>query len=166
METSFTKLITVGNTPDEVYKAITEQIHAWWTSDFEGASAKLGDEFTVRFGPTFKTMRIEDASPGKLVVWRCIDQHLQMPDGIEQLKNKKEWVGNRLLWRIEEKENETVLHFVHEGLNPEVECWGVCEQGWDQTFISLINLLQTGKGNPFVMLDEHHLEKAKSYHNS
>ena len=163
MESNFNRSIKVNSSPTEVFTAITEQIQDWWSKNYEGLASKVDDQFTVRFGNTFKTMRIESIEPNKEVVWRCIDQHLEMPEGMKQLSNKREWVGNTLIWSIELRISGTDLKLIHEGLTPEVECWGVCEQGWDQSLQSLKSLLSTGKGNPFEQLDEQHLQKAKTY---
>lgn len=163
MNQNFQTSLSVESPMKEVFSVISSRIPQWWSSDFEGSSDQKDAEFTVRFGNTFKTMKIESIEPGKEIVWRCIDQHLEMPDGMAPLSNKKEWVGNRLVWSFTEDNGISTINLVHEGLTPEVECWGVCEQGWDQTFISIKNLIQTGKGNPFVMLDEIHLKKAKAY---
>ena len=165
MESNYTKLIEINNPSTEVFMALTEQIQDWWSKNYEGSASKVNDQFTVRFGNTFKTMRIESIEPNKEVVWRCIDQHLEMPEGMEQLNNKREWVGNKLIWSIESRNLGTDLKLIHEGLTPEVECWGVCEQGWDQSLQSLKSLLSSGKGSPFEQLDEQHLQKAKAWKN-
>lgn len=162
MKNDFQTSLSVKKPIMEVFAAITKMIPKWWSMDYEGAADQVGNEFTVRFGNTFKTMRIESVSLNKEIVWRCVDQHLEMPGGMEQLTNKREWVGNKLIWKFSQTEDITTIHFTHEGLAPNVECWSVCEQGWDQTFISLKNLLVTGKGNPFVVLDKEHLRKAKN----
>ncbi len=75
MRSDFETSLVIKNSPREVFETITSRIPEWWSTDFEGAASKENDEFTVRFGNTFKTMRIEAVEPDKLVVWRCIDQH-------------------------------------------------------------------------------------------
>lgn len=165
MNQNFQTTVSIDKPIEEVFAAISSMIPQWWSSDFEGRGDQKDATFTVRFGNTFKTMKIESIEPNKQIVWMCIDQYLEMPEGMQQLSNKREWVGNRLIWSFSENEGTSSINFIHEGLTPTVECWGVCEQGWDQTFISIKNLLQTGKGNPFVVLDEAHLKKAKEFKN-
>jgi hypothetical protein len=146
--------------PAKVYGAITGKIAEWWSADFHGHSSEPGDEFTVRFGNTFKTMRVLSTIANEYVQWECIDQHIEMPEPMAALTNPREWVGNRISWNISNNGDTTLLRFCHEGLNSSSECWSVCEPGWDQTLYSLRELLRTGKGRPFVQLDQEHLERA------
>ena len=156
----YQKSITIKTTTEKVFSVLTSQIQEWWTKDFEGSSKNEGDEFSVHFGETFKTMQILEIIPNEKVTWLCIDQHLEMPLGIPALKNKKEWVGNKIRWRIDEIGETTQLQLTHEGLNPTVECWDVCEQGWDQSLQSLKQLLEKSSGLPFQQLDIEHLNNA------
>lgn len=153
----------ISSTPDKVFEGITQRIPEWWSKDYKGAAKDKGDEFTVRFGSTFKTMRITDVIENKKVEWLCIDQLIEMPDGMQPLKNKQEWVGNKIIWEVEQNDKDTILKFKHVGLTPEVECWSVCEPGWEQTLKSFTELLHSGAGKPFDMLDDEHLAKAKQH---
>jgi uncharacterized protein YndB with AHSA1/START domain len=160
---NYQKSIIVAAPPGEVFEAVTQRIPEWWSKDFAGLSKSTGDEFTVRFGPTFKTMRVTEVVMDSKIEWLCIDQHIEVPPGMEPLKNKAEWVGNSIIWEVEPGDGVTILKHTHIGLNPEVECWAICEQGWDQTLQSISQLLTTGIGRPFVQLDDEHLGKAKEY---
>ncbi len=88
------------------FDAITCRIPDWWSLDFDGASAREGDEFTVRFGETFKTMRIESVAENTAVTWLCVDQRIVMPEGLKPLKNPAEWVGNLIRWTIARAGND------------------------------------------------------------
>ncbi len=156
--------ITVTSAPHEIFEAITQRIPEWWSRDFHGEAKNKEDEFTVRFGPTFKTIRITNVVADKLVEWLCIDQHIEMPPGMKPIKNPSEWVGNKIIWEISPNDTGSTLTHSHIGLTPEVECWAVCEQGWNQTLQSISQLLTTGCGKPFIQLDDEHLTKAKQYH--
>lgn len=37
----------------------------------------------------------------------------------------------QMVFEITEEGNKTVLHFTHEGLVPEKECYSRCSQGWN-----------------------------------
>ncbi len=154
--------ITVNVSARELYAAITRRISEWWSADFEGRAEEKGDEFTVRFGAVFKTMTITEIDPFLRVVWTCTDQHMQAPPGIEAISNTKEWVGTKIFWMIDShSEEETILKLFHMGLHPQVECWAICETGWDQTLKSLLALLTNGTGYPFQELDEEHMNRAR-----
>lgn len=111
-------------------------------------------------------MRITNIVTNKKVEWQCINQQIETPPGIPPLKNKKEWVGNTILWEITETESLTILNMTHYGLTPMVECYGICEQGWNQSLESIDKLIKNGTGMPFVQLDEEHLKKAINYQNN
>jgi hypothetical protein len=36
-----------------------------------------------------------------------------------------------MIFEIESKDHHTILHFTHEGLLPEKECYAMCEKGWN-----------------------------------
>lgn len=129
----------------EVFNALTIGIHQWWTEDVEGSANKKGDEFKIRFGSTFKTMSVSDIIPDQLVVWTCIQAHINNP----KLKDKSEWVGTNIVWDLKEERHQTRLLITHFGLTEEFECYDICKQGW-VFYIreSLLPWLTTGKGKP------------------
>jgi hypothetical protein len=137
--------ITPNASAEQVYNSITREIPEWWTEDFEGASGYIDEVFTVRFGSTYKTFKIEDAIPNERIVWLCLDALIDTPE----LENKTEWIGTRIVWDIIAGEN-TELKVTHIGLTPDVECYKLCQQGWkDFVAGSLLGLLNNGKGSPY-----------------
>jgi hypothetical protein len=141
----YQRTITVGKPADEVYAAITEHIADWWSNDLSGAAATTGDSFTISFGKTQKTFSIVDAQQGQQVVWACNKAYIAHPD----LNNKSEWEGTKIYWGLGQSETGTTIDFLHEGLNPQFECYGLCEAGWDQFLGSLAMFIATGKGMPY-----------------
>ena len=49
---NYNTVITTTKNTNVVYNAINN-VHQWWTENFEGRSRKIGDEFVVTFGDTF-----------------------------------------------------------------------------------------------------------------
>jgi len=145
----YQKSITVNNTAEEVYSAITEHIQEWWSDDFSGASAQKGDHYTIAFGKTRKTFEIAEAIPNRQVIWLCRKAYIDMA----ALKKKDEWEGTRLIWTITGDDHGTTLTFLHEGLNRSFECYDVCEPGWDYFIASLHAFLTTGSGTPYHKLE-------------
>jgi len=141
----YQKSITVSKPANEVYAAITEHIRDWWSDDLSGAAAKKGDQFNIAFGATRKTFEIAEAILGERVVWLCLKAHIDMA----ALKRKDEWVGTRLTWTIASGNDGTTLTLLHEGLNKSLECYDVCEAGWDYFIASLHAFLTTGSGTPY-----------------
>lgn len=91
-------------------------------------------------------MLVRELVPGHRVTWECIEQkHVD-----ESLSTHDEWVGTKLRWEIELTATGTRVTFVHEGLVPQLECYEICEAGWDNFFLnSLKNYLDAGVGQPY-----------------
>jgi hypothetical protein len=147
----YQKSITVNNTTQEVYTALTQHIPDWWSDDFAGAAANKGDQYNIAFGETRKTFEIAEAIPGQQITWLCLKAYIDMDD----LKKKDEWVGTRISWTIAATGNKTTLTMQHKGLNKGVECYDVCEPAWDYFMKSIELFLTTGQGTPY------HKAKAK-----
>ncbi len=133
----------------KVFGAITTEkgLKGWWTTTCE-AGTGAGSRATFRFGKTHNVMRVEKLSPERELVWQCLEQHHESAE----LKRKDEWAGTRLSFRLEAvSPASTVLHFEHEGLNPQLECYAICERGWDHFLKhSLKRYVETGRGEPFA----------------
>jgi hypothetical protein len=86
--------------------------------------------------------------PNQEMVWRCEAQHHESAE----LKRKDEWVGTKVKFQIESRlPLSTVVHFEHVGLQPQLECYGICEQGWNRFLKhSLKRYAETGLGEPFA----------------
>lgn len=142
----YKKTITITATGKQVYTALTESIAAWWTTQFEGTSNQQGQSFTIRFGVNiFKTMLVEELTPCQKVVWRVSDAMIDLPT----LKNKSEWIDTEIVWEIAEQHEASILQLTHFGLSPKIECYSICESGWETFTNSLKVYIETGKGKPY-----------------
>ncbi len=131
-----------------VYEALTTQrgIRGWWTASCDAGTA-IGEQITVRFGTTFKTMRIETLRPEAEVRWHVIEAQLDVPG----LTRTKEWVGTTIVFHLEpQSPSATLIQMEHIGLTPQVECFELCSQGWLQFLGSLKTYVETGTGTPYV----------------
>lgn len=137
---------TTTSTPYELFKALTGEIPCWWSEDFSGKALDAGDEFTVRFGDTFKTIMIEDSIPQKKLTWRCKDAVINIPEQ----KGNREWVNTIIEWDIKKEDNHTRLSVTHYGLTPEKECFQICEKGWETFLQSLKQYAETKTGIPYT----------------
>ncbi|QAA80924.1 hypothetical protein EI546_03905 [Aequorivita sp. H23M31] len=142
---NYHSIFFVNSSINTVYKAITESIPEWWTKDFSGTANILKAEFTVRFGTTFKTMKVIELIPNEKVVWVCIDTLIDIPE----LKNKKEWKNTKIVLDLSEEKSNVKITLTHFGLTPEVACYQICKMGWESFLESLTKFLETGKGTPF-----------------
>jgi hypothetical protein len=134
--------ITANLTAAATAKRIN-RVADWWTASFTGASEKIGDAFSVRWGETFVDFVVVDYVPVKKIVWRVTDCNLPF------VEDKKEWKNTEVVFDISSHGGATTVTMTHFGLEPGVECFEACSTGWN-FFIteSLQNLLSENQGMP------------------
>jgi hypothetical protein len=135
--------LNVNATPQQVFDAINN-ICGWWSEDFEGASTKHGDVFTVRFDKTFITMKVMELIPGKRILWLVTNSFKHWMQ-----RNHTEWIGTTISFDLAETDHQTEIRFTHHGLVPQLDCYDVCTDAWGQYIRqSLRSLISTGTGQP------------------
>ena len=88
-------------------------------------------------------MKLIEVVPDKKVVWHVLDNYFNFT------QDKSEWKNTKVIFEISKKGSQTELHFTHQGLVPEYECYDACRQGWTKYITgSLYNLITKGKGQP------------------
>jgi hypothetical protein len=142
---SYSISIEVTGDPAGVFDCINDVPNWFKAKGFEGNSTKLNDEFVFRYGDGdhahYSKHKLVEFIPGKRVVWLVIDSKI---DWIEN--NKEEWTNTKMIFEISPKGDKTVLHFTHEGLVPELECYSDCELGWNMIIKEwLFNFITNGK---------------------
>jgi hypothetical protein len=152
---------TVGETPEQVFEAITN-IRGWWSENLIGHSAALHDEFVftddseyagetaqAKKGIRFARFQIAEFVLGRRVVWHVVDC-ARSP--LSDLTSVDEWAGTNVIFDITTDAQSTTLHFTHEGLTAaESACFEACSRAW--TFFiatSLPQLITTGAGRPIA----------------
>lgn len=133
----------VDQTPKEVFHAITN-VRGWWSEDIEGGTTHLNDVFIYHYKDVHMSkMKLVEVIPDKKVVWLVLDNYFNFT------KDKHEWKGNKIIFEITEKGQETELRFTQAGLVPGYECYDICRDAWSNYIKnSLRNLITTGKGQP------------------
>ena len=139
----YTTSFVVNQTPKEALTAINN-VRGWWSGEIEGGASKLGDEFTYRYKDVhYSKQRIVEVVPGKRIVWLILEAWLSF------IEDKNEWNGIKVVFEVSKKGDETEVHFTHEGLVPQHECFDKCSNAWGfYVNESLRNLIATGKGRP------------------
>lgn len=135
--------ILVDKSPKEVYDAINN-VRGWWSENIEGGTEKLNDEFSYKYKDVHHCkMKLIEVIPDQKVVWLVTDNYFNF------LKDQSEWKGTKVIFEISSKGDQTQMHFTHEGLTHEYECYEICFDAWtDYIQNSLRNLITTGKGTP------------------
>jgi len=137
----YTATIEVAKSPQEVFNHLKD-ISKWWSRDFEGRSTKLNDEFVICHPDRhYSKQKLVEVDPDKKLVWLVTDSKLSWLE-----KDKHEWTNTRMVFEITSKDENTLLHFTHEGLAPEKECYVMCELGWNMVIKDrLFNFITEGK---------------------
>ena len=135
---NYHKTIMVNASIEDSMEKISS-IDLWWKKDFTGSAEKLNDTFTVPFGaPSFVDFVVSELVPEKKVVWKVTDCYLPW------FEDKKEWNNTEVVFQLSEENNQTKIDFTHVGLVPEVECFEVCQKGWDGHLSALEKLINEG----------------------
>lgn len=138
---NYTASFSVGQSPDEVFAAITN-VRGWWTGEVDGSTGELGDEFTYRYGDAhYSKQKITEMIPGRRVVWRVLDARLAFAE------DPAEWTGTDITFEVAREGDQTEVRFAHVGLGPELECFDSCSSAW-AFYIngSLRRLITSGEG--------------------
>ncbi len=140
-EENYTATIEVAKSPQDVFNCIKE-VSKWWSRDFEGRSAKLNDEFVIAHTDRhYSKQKLDEVIPDKKLVWLVTDSNLNWLE-----KDKHEWTNTRMIFEITTNGEKTLLHFTHEGLVPEKECYEMCSRGWNMVIRErLFNYITDGK---------------------
>lgn len=142
MTADYTTTITVNKTPQDAFDAIND-VSGWW-GRITGTSTAVADEFVyVVPGLHYSGFRVSELEPGRSVAWFVTGSYLSF------ITDKQEWNGTTVRFDIAEGEDGTQITFTHQGLKPEVECYGACSNAWG-TYVrgSLRSFIETGVGQP------------------
>lgn len=134
-----TVTIEVGRSPKEVFNCLKE-VPKWWSTDFEGSSSRLNDEFIIHHpGSHYSKQRLIEVTPDKKIVWLVTEGTLHW------LQDQHEWTNTKMIFEISPQSNNTLLRFTHEGLVPEKECYARCREGWTMIITERLFNYITGK---------------------
>lgn len=144
-EKNFEREILVSASPQAAYSALTTDFDKWWAT-FKGDASKIGNRITFQFAPdpTFWTMQITKLVPNQMVELECIEAN-HIIEGLSE-SIKEEWLGTKLKWEIKPNQEGVEVSFVHEGLTPTLECYEICETGWENFFVNSLQDYLNGKG--------------------
>lgn len=142
---NFTTTVEIEKSPLEVFKTLTTEVSNWWGGvDLTGNTSKLNDEFVVDHpGQHYSKQKLIEVIPNKKVVWLVTESALHW------LKDKHEWTNTKMIFEISPNDDRTILHFTHEGLVPEKECYAACEKGWSMVINNwLLHAIKFGNQSP------------------
>ena len=141
--TSFTTTITVNKSDAHAFNSITN-FRGWWSEEIDGNTDKVNETFFYHYKDIHLCkIKLIEAVPGKKLVYQVIDNEFNF------INDQSEWVNTKLIFDINAKGGTTEVHFTHEGLVPEYECYQVCNDAWSGYINkSLKSFIETGTGSP------------------
>lgn len=128
----------INTTQEEVYKQLVtiDGLRKWWTDQTTG-STELDQSIDFRFGDQyFIQMKVINLEKNTLVQWQCIQAD-------------EDWIGTIVSFNIEENGGKTLLKFTHDRWPTHGDFFAHCSLSWAKYLLSLRQLLETGKGQPF-----------------
>ena len=138
----FTCSIEAAVSPSAAFALICH-VADWWVADVKGEAASVGGVFTVRSGTTWVKFKVIESVPGEKAVWQVTDCYLPWNG------DKTEWNSTAIIWELSCSESGTRIKFTHQGLVPEVECYGQCANSWTGYIKeSLFKFITSGMGLP------------------
>jgi hypothetical protein len=143
MTADLTYTFSVDQSPGEAFAAICD-VRGWWSGDIEGPTHTVGGEWSYRVPDIhFSAFRTTELVPGRSVAWLVTDSWLSFTE------DQQEWTGTTVRFEVEPSGRGTEVRFTHEGLVPQVECYGVCRVAWGEYVVgSLKDLIESGAGRP------------------
>jgi uncharacterized protein YndB with AHSA1/START domain len=128
--------VGVQGSAQQVYRALStlDGLSHWWIVGTSG-DTKVGG--TIHFKPEGGgfDMKVLESTADKMVKWKCVGG----PD---------EWVGTELTFRVEPKEDQTVVLFTHAGWREPVEFMHHCSTKWAVFLLSLKGWIERAEGRP------------------
>jgi uncharacterized protein YndB with AHSA1/START domain len=143
MTDDLTYTFTVDQSPSEAFAAIND-VRAWWSGDIQGCTDELGAEWSYRVKDIhFSAQRITELVPDRSVAWLVTDSWLSFTEDSE------EWTSTTIRFDLTPVGTGTEVRFTHVGLEPDVECYGICRVAWAEYVPgSLKELIESGAGRP------------------
>ena len=136
---SYTATIDSAKPPQHVFECVLDVSKWWGGKDLQGNTRVLNDEFTIKHGDVhYSKQRMIELVPGRKVVWLITESRLAW------LENMHEWTDTRLVFEITPKGDGALLHFTHQGLVPEQECYATCSAGWSLVIKDYLSNFITG----------------------
>lgn len=129
--TNYEFSFTTSQNAEFVYQHLLN-IKNWWNGLYneiiEGESEKLDDvfSFSAGSGAHFSKQKLVELLPNEKIKWLVIESNLSF------LTKTDEWNNTKICFTIEEENQKTNVTFTHEGLVPQIECYGGCSGAWSK----------------------------------
>lgn len=133
---NYEKKINFDINHKKVFNAISLDLGLWW-GDQSHKINSVNQIFKVSWGEPWYQFKVVEYGPFQKMSWQCIDAN-QKIDGLKNVE--KEWVDTIIHWHFKKLNNDkTILHFVHEGLNPGILCFDFCSKSWDHFLLDKLS---------------------------
>jgi uncharacterized protein YndB with AHSA1/START domain len=144
---------TFASDADAVFDALTDidALTGWWTPAAGGTAS--GDTLRFLMGDQEVVMRVDEADRPSEVRWSVL-----------VCEPAPDWVGTTISFDLLPSSTGTELRFQHHGLNPSLECYGMCYAGWTRHLVSLVDYVDQGAGTPNPVADAERFGRWRAEH--
>lgn len=137
----YAQTMSIAASCEQVFEALAtvDGPKGWWTSQVSGCAETGGElRFAAKGWDGYVLMRVDHAIRPSSVQWACVESN-EMPD----------WVGTVIVFALTAwTPTSCELNFRHRGLTPALECFDICQAGWNRFLPSLKAYAETGQGMP------------------
>ncbi len=124
---NYTTTIHCPVSAEQAYRAISEEMSSWWTP-MSGLFKDVGDKARTDFGgDSYWVFTAKTLNSPNLIELECVESRMIM----DILDDPGEWLGTILRFEISGSDASAEIVFTHLGLNQEMQCFEVCEAGWN-----------------------------------
>ena len=136
----YTTSLATTSSPQAMSEALTTVagLAAWW-APVTGDGAEGGElHFDMHAAEGPLVVKVRTAAKPNVVVWEVL-----------ACPFLRDWEGTRITFDLGHTDSGGCdLFFRHHGLTPHLECYEMCQRGWDHFIPSLAQYVDTGTGNP------------------
>jgi hypothetical protein len=123
---------TINASAETIFLMLTtlEGLNTWWENPVTGAPVKNGDiEFKFSDASQYSVMHVDLAEKPAIVHWTVM----------RDTGYCGEWLGTKILFEIEENQEQCILHFCHIGLHPGLITYDSCVAAWDRFLNNIVS---------------------------
>ncbi|MBT2968437.1 MAG: SRPBCC domain-containing protein [Candidatus Thiodiazotropha sp. (ex Ctena orbiculata)] len=125
--TDYRSSICCSVSADRAYRAITQEMSAWWTP-MSNRFSNIGDRAKTDFGgPSYWVFEAVTLNSPHVIELLCCESNMVS----DSLADPEEWLGTILKFEITEQDEVCTVALTHIGLTPEMACYEICKTGWD-----------------------------------
>ena len=132
--------LLIEATKEEIFKKLTsiDGLRQWWTDQTTG-NAQVDGIIDFRFGERYHIqLKVIEIVSDRMVKWQCTHAD-------------EDWIGTIVTFSLDTENDKTILKFTHDKWPTHGDFFAHCNLSWAKYLLSLRQLMEKGKGQPFKL---------------